>query len=109
MKLLFPDFLIVHHNENDYVVDILKQHDPNQKDNIRKAKDFANQRKENQISGRLQLIREKKVLGQKTFTPLDMSKAEICDKVCHASRTLLRIQRRRSQKNLPAELVNRLT
>lgn len=56
-----------------------------QRDNIGKAKGFANYAKENQISGRLQLIREKKVLGQRIFTRLDMSKAEICDRVCRAS------------------------
>lgn len=84
-KSFFPDFLIVRHNEDGYVVDILEPHDPNQRDNIGKAKGFANYAKENQISGRLQLIREKKVLGQKIFTRLDMSKAEICDRVCRAS------------------------
>ena len=85
MKTFFPDFLIMRHNEDGYFVDILEPHDPNQRDNIGKAKGFANYAKENQISGRLQLIREKKILGQKIFTRLDMSKAEICDRVCHAS------------------------
>lgn len=84
-KSFFPDFLIVRHNEDGYVVDILEPHDPNQRDNIGKAKGFANYAKENQISGRLQLIREKKILGQKVFTRLDMSKAEVFDRVCHAS------------------------
>ena len=63
----------------------MEPHDPNQRDNIGKAKGFAKYAKENQISGRLQLIREKKVLGQKIFTRLDMSKAEIRDRVCHAT------------------------
>lgn len=85
IKTFFPDFLIVRHNEDGYVVDILEPHDPNQRDNIGKAKGFANYAKENQISGRLQLIREKKILGQKIFIRLDMSKAEICDRVHHAS------------------------
>ena len=85
MKSFFPDLLIVRHNEDGYVVDILEPHDPNQRDNIGKAKGFANYAKENQISGRLQLIREKKVLGQKIFTRLDMSKSEICDRVCRAN------------------------
>lgn len=84
-KSFFPDFLIVRHNEDGYVVDILEPHDPNQRDNIGKAKGFAKYARENQISGRLQLIREKKVLGQKIFTRLDMSKTEICDRVCRAS------------------------
>ena len=84
-KSFFPDFLIVRHNEDGYVVDILEPHDPNQRDNIGKAKGFANYAKENQTSGRLQLIREKKVLGQKIFTRLDMSKTEICDRVCRAN------------------------
>jgi len=84
-KSFFPDFLIVRHNKEGYVVDILEPHDPNQRDNIGKAKGFVNYAKENQISGRLQLIREKKILGQRIFTRLDMSKAEICDRVCRAS------------------------
>ena len=84
-KSFFPDFLIVRHNKDGYVVDILEPHDSNQRDNIGKAKGFANYAKENQISGRLQLIREKKVLGQKIFTRLDMSKTEICNRVCHAT------------------------
>lgn len=84
-KSFFPDFLIVRCDEDGYVVDILEPHDPNRRDNIGKAKGFANYAKENQISGRLQLIREKRVLGQKIFTRLDMSKAEICDRVCHAN------------------------
>jgi len=84
-KSFFPDFLIVRHNEDGYIVDILEPHDPNQRDNIGKAKGFANYAKENQISGRLQLIREKKIFGQRIFTRLDMSKAEICDRVCRAN------------------------
>ena len=84
-KSFFPDFLIVRCDEDGYVVDILEPHDPNRRDNIGKAKGFANYAKENQISGRLQLIREKRVLRQKIFTRLDMSKAEICDRVCHAN------------------------
>ena len=84
-KSFFPDFLIVRYTEDGYVVDILEPHDPNQRDNIGKAKGFANYAKENQISGRLQLIREKKILGQKIFTRLDMSKAEICNRVCRAN------------------------
>ena len=84
-KSFFPDFLIVRHNEDGYVIDILEPHDPNQRDNIGKAKGFANYARENQMSGRLQLIREKKVFGQKIFTRLDMSKTEICDRVCRAN------------------------
>ena len=85
IKSFFPDFLIVRYNEDGYVVDILEPHDPNQRDNIGKAKGLANYAKDNQISGRLQLIREKKILGQKIFTRLDMSKAEICNRVSNAS------------------------
>ena len=85
MKSFYPDFLIVRRDAEDYVVDILEPHDPNQRDNIGKAKGFADYAKENPIAGRLQLIREKKVLGQKIFSRLDMSKAEICDRVSRAN------------------------
>ena len=81
----YPDLIIIRKDTDGYVVDILEPHDSNQRDNIGKAKGFANYAKENQMSGRLQLIREKKVLGQKIFTRLDMSKAEICDRVCRAN------------------------
>lgn len=84
-KSFFPDFLIVRYNEDGYVVDILEPHDPNQRDNIGKAKGFANYAKENQISGRLQLIREKDSFTQKIFIRLDLSKGIIRDKVCHAT------------------------
>ena len=58
---------------------------PNERDNIGKAKEFAEYTKQNPISGRLQLIRQKQLLRQDVFIRLDMSKRAICDKVCKAT------------------------
>ena len=49
------------------------------------SKSFSKYAEKNKIVGRLQLIREKKLLGRKIFTRLDMSEAEIRDRVCRAS------------------------
>ncbi len=84
-KLFYPDFLIVRRNENAYVVDILEPHDSNFRDNIGKAKALAVYAEENSKVGRLQLIREKNILGQKIFTRLDMSKSAIRDRVIRAA------------------------
>ena len=84
-KLFYPDFLIVRRNEIGYVVDVLEPHDSNFRDNIGKAKALAFYAKENPEVGRLQLIREKNILGQKIFTRLDMSNIAIRDRVIHAA------------------------
>lgn len=84
-KLFYPDFLIVSRDDTGYVVDILEPHDSSRRDNIGKAKGFAEYAKKNLGVGRLQLIREKKLSGQKIFMRLDMSKSAICDKVIHAA------------------------
>ena len=84
IKSFYPDFLIVRYNEGGYIVDILEPHDPNRRDNIGKAKGLAEYAKQNEIVGRLQLIREKKLARKKIFTRLDMSKGLIRDQVCSA-------------------------
>ena len=84
-KLFYPDFLIVRRDENGYVVDILEPHDSSYRDNIGKAKALAFYAEENPEVGRLQLIREKNILGQKIFTRLDMSNIAIHDRVIHAA------------------------
>ena len=84
-KPFFSDFLIMRRDEDGYVVDILETHRPNELDNIGKAKGFAEYVKQNPISSRLQLIRQKQLLGQDVFIRPDMSKRAICDKVCKAT------------------------
>ncbi len=78
----FPDFLIVRRDEYGYIVDILEPHDPNRRDNIGKARGFAEYAKKNNEVGRLQLIRK---VSEGEFKRLDMSKSEICDRVYRAS------------------------
>lgn len=65
--------------------DILEPHDPDRRDNIGKARGFAEYAKNNPDVGRLQLIREVRKAGLKYFSRLDMSKGEIRDRVCRAS------------------------
>ena len=84
-KLFYPDFLIVRRDETGYIVDILEPHDSSYRDNIGKAKVLAFYAEENPEVGRLQLIREKNILGQKIFTRLDMSNIAIRDRVIRAA------------------------
>lgn len=79
---MYPDFLIVRRDEYGYIVDILEPHDPNRRDNIGKARGFAEYAKKNNDVGRLQLIRK---IREGEFKRLDMSRSEIQDRVCRAS------------------------
>lgn len=71
-----------------YVVDILEPHNPDFKDNLGKAKGFAEYAKQNPGVGRIQLIRmSKDVARNHKFKRLDMSKTAIREKVSHAINT----------------------
>ena len=71
-----------------YVVDILEPHNPDFKDNLGKAKGFAEYAKQNPGVGRIQLIRmSKDAAGNHKFKRLDMSKTAIREKVSHAINT----------------------
>ena len=81
-KPTYPDFLIVHRDGFDYVVDILEPHDPTRQDNLGKAKGFAEYARQNPGVGRIQLIRmQKDSIGRERAFRLDMSKSSIRDKV----------------------------
>ncbi len=81
-KPAYPDFLVIRKENYDYVVDILEPHDPSRKDNLGKAKGFAEYARKNPGIGRIQLIRMKlDSLGQEKPFRLDMSKSSIRDKV----------------------------
>ncbi len=68
-----------------YVIDILEPHNPEFKDNLGKAKAFAEYARQNPGVGRIQLIRmSKDATGKNRFKRLDMSKSAIRDKVSHA-------------------------
>lgn len=86
-KSAYPDFLIIRHNDQDgYVIDILEPHDPTRKDNLGKAKGFAEYARQNPCVGRIELIRiAKDPAGKNRFKRLDMSRNAIRDKVFHAA------------------------
>lgn len=81
-KPAYPDFLIIRDDGYGYVVDILEPHDPSRKDNLGKAKGFAEYARQNPGIGRIQLIRMKPdSLGREKPFRLDMSKSVVRDKV----------------------------
>ena len=89
IKQTYPDFIVVRKDRVlGYVVDILEPHNPDFKDNLGKAKGFAEYAKQNPGVGRIQLIRmSKDAVGNHKFKRLDMSKTTIRDKVSHAINT----------------------
>lgn len=89
IKPTYPDFIVVRKDRVlGYVVDILEPHNPDFKDNLGKAKGFAEYAKQNPGVGRIQLIRmSKDAVGNHKFKRLDMSKTAIRDKVSHAINT----------------------
>lgn len=86
IKPTFPDFIIIRKDERlGYVIDLLEPHNPDFKDNLGKAKGFAEYARQNPGVGRIQLIRMgKDAAGKNRFKRLDMSKSAIRDKVSHA-------------------------
>ena len=88
-KPTYPDFIVVRKDRVlGYVVDILEPHNPDFKDNLGKAKGFAEYAKQNPGVGRIQLIRmSKDAAGNHKFKRLDMSKTAIREKVSHAINT----------------------
>lgn len=89
IKPTYPDFIIVRKDRVlGYVVDILEPHNPDFKDNLGKAKGFAEYAKKNPGVGRIQLIRmSKDAAGNHKFKRLDMSKTAVRDKASHAINT----------------------
>lgn len=85
-KPTYPDFIVVRRDDIlGYVIDILEPHNPEFKDNLGKAKGFAEYARQNPGVGRIQLIRmAKDASGENRFKRLDMSKSAIRDKVIHA-------------------------
>lgn len=86
IKPAYPDFIVVRRDDIlGYVIDILEPHNPDFKDNLGKAKGFAEYARQNPGVGRIQLIRmSKDAAGKKKFKRLDMSKSAVRDKVSHA-------------------------
>ena len=86
-KPAYPDFIVVRKDEiSGYVIDILEPHNPDFKDNLGKAKGFAEYARLNLEVGRIQLIRmSKDSAGNKKFRRLDMAKSAVRDKVTRAA------------------------
>lgn len=89
IKPTYPDFIVVRQDERlDYVIDILEPHSADFKDNLGKAKGFAEYARQNPGVGRIQLIRmSKDSAGRNQFKRLDMYRTAIRDKVSHAINT----------------------
>ena len=89
IKPTYPDFIVVRKDERvGYVIDILEPHSPDFKDNLGKAKGFAEYARQNPGVGRIQLIRmSKDAVGKNQFKRLDMYRTVIRDKVSHAINT----------------------
>ena len=89
IKPTYPDFIVVRRDSRvGYVIDILEPHSPDFKDNLGKAKGFAEYARQNPGVGRIQLIRmSKDALGKNQFKRLDMNRTAIRDKVSHAINT----------------------
>lgn len=89
IKPTYPDFIVVRRDERvGYVIDILEPHSSDFKDNLGKAKGFAEYARQNPGVGRIQLIRmSKDAVGKNQFKRLDMYRTAIRDKVSHAINT----------------------
>lgn len=89
VKPTFPDFIIVRKDPVfEYVIDILEPHNADFKDNLGKAKGFAEYARQNPGVGRIQLIRmSKDAAGKDRFRRLDMYRTAIRDKVSRAINT----------------------
>lgn len=85
-KPTYPDFIVVRKdNISGYVIDVLEPHNPEFKDNLGKARGFAEYARQNPGVGRIQLIRMSKDAARNNkFKRLDMSKSAIRDKVSSA-------------------------
>lgn len=85
----YPDFIVVRKDDRvGYVIDILEPHSPDFKDNLGKAKGFAEYARQNPGVGRIQLIRmSKDAAGKNQFKRLDMYRTAIRYKVSHAINT----------------------
>lgn len=85
----YPDVIVVRKDDRvGYVIDILEPHSPDFKDNLGKAKGFAEYARQNPGVGRIQLIRmSKDAAGKNQFKRLDMYRTAIRDKVSHAINT----------------------
>ena len=85
-KPAYPDFMVIYKDsDKEYVVDILKPHDPTRIDNLGKARGFVEYARLNPGVGRFQLIcMYKYAVGHNRFKRLDMAMSAVRDKVVRA-------------------------
>lgn len=85
-KSAYPDLIIIRKDPDlGYIMDILEPHSPDFKDNLGKAKGFAEYAKEELKIGRIELIRTSKdAAGETRFKRLDMGRGTVRDKVLSA-------------------------
>ncbi len=88
-KATYPDFIVIRKDAKlGFVIDILEPHSADFKDNLGKAKGFAEYARQNPRLGRIQLIRmSKNAVGKEQFRRLDLYKSAVRDKVSHAVNT----------------------
>lgn len=86
IKSAYPDLIIIREDPDlGYVMDILEPHSPDFKDNLGKAKGFAEYAKDELKIGRIELIRTSKdAAGLTRFKRLDMGRGQTRDKVLAA-------------------------
>ena len=79
----YPDFIVIRKDgPSNYAIDILEPHDSSRKDNLGKAKGFAEYARQNPGVGRIQLIRTgQNASGLSKFKRLDMSRSAVRDKI----------------------------
>lgn len=82
----YPDFLIVRSDPAlEYIIDILEPHNPDFKDNLGKAKAFAQYAEAEPRIGHIQIIRSgKDAAGKQRFKRLDLCLGMVRDKVLKA-------------------------
>lgn len=84
MHGMFPDFVVIRKDENDYVLDILEPHDQSRTDNLPKAIGLAKYAAKETRAGRIQLIH----LEGGVLKRIDLAKKATRDRVLFAASDL---------------------
>ena len=86
IKPMYPDFIIVRKDDEEYLIDILEPHGSQYADSLNKAKGMAKYADNNPVISRIQMIREMSdPFGNKKYRRLDLSKSNVREKVLKAS------------------------
>lgn len=84
-KPLYPDFIIVRKENDNYVLDILEPHNSSLKDNLPKAKGLAEYAQREPEIGRVQLIRLVSAHGVDKLVRLDLNSSLVRENVIQAN------------------------